>query len=265
MSLTVFLEMINMRLADPVFMTVGLLTAGLMAFSKGAFGGGLAILGVPLLSFVMDPISAAIVVAPLICFMDMFTLRSFGRATWSLADLVWLFPGLLAGLGVGWIFFQEVDPRVVSLSIALVTLAFTAHWFLQGRRSAPANMPVSAPLAVVAGSLSGFTTFVAHAGGPPIALYLLRRGLDKTLYTGTTVLFFTLGNLLKLGPYLLLAQARPLTLASALVLAPVVPVSVWAGVWLHRRLDADRLFFWCYVLLGLGALKMLYDAVRALT
>jgi uncharacterized protein len=264
MALTVFLEMIHQRLADPLFMTVGLFTAGLMAFSKGAFGGGLAILGVPLLSFVMDPISAAIVVAPLICFMDMFTLRSFGPSTWSLADLVWLVPGLLIGLGVGWIFFQEVDPRIVSLAIALITLAFTAHWFLHGRLAAPSNMAVSAPVAIVAGSLSGFTTFVAHAGGPPIAMYLLRRGLDKSLYTGTTVLFFTLGNLLKLGPYLVLAQARPLTMASAVVLAPVVPISVWAGIWLHKRLDAAQLFFWCYVLLGLGALKMAYDAVRAL-
>jgi uncharacterized protein len=249
---------------DPVFYLVGLPTVFLIALSKGAFGGGLAILGIPLLSLVMSPLDAAIVVAPLVSFMDLFALGSFGPRTWSKRDLVWLMPCLVLGIGIGYLFFTRVDPHLVAASIAAVTLLFTAHWFLLGRRAKPSRMSVSPPLAILAGTVSGFTTFVAHSGGPPVNMYLLRRGLDKTTYAGTNLAIFTLGNLVKLVPYGVLAYAKPSTLIAAASLAPIVPIGVWAGVYLHRRLEQNRLYFWCYLLLAAAAAKLLFDALRAL-
>jgi uncharacterized membrane protein YfcA len=250
---------------DPVFFyLVGLPTVFLIALSKGAFGGGLATLGIPLLSLVMPPLDAAIVVAPLVSFMDLFALGSFGPRTWSKRDLVWLMPCLVIGIGIGYFFFTRVDPHLVAASIAAVTLLFTAHWFLFGRRAKPSHRPVSPPLAILAGTVSGFTTFVAHSGGPPVNMYLLRRGLDKTIYAGTNLAIFMLGNLVKLVPYGVLAYAKPWTLIAAAALAPIVPVGVWAGVYLHRRLEQNRLYFWCYLLLAAAATKLLFDALRAL-
>jgi uncharacterized membrane protein YfcA len=125
-------------------------------------------------------------------------------------------------------------------------------------------MPVRPGMALLAGAASGFTTFVAHAGGPPVAMYLLARGLDKTKLVGTTIIIFTLGNWLKLPPYLTLGLANPSALWSALVLAPAVPVGIWLGRIAHDRLDQKRLFFWCYVLLSAAALKLTLDAALAL-
>ena len=212
----------------------------------------------------MSPLDAAIVVAPLVSFMDLFALGSFGPRTWSKRDLVWLMPFLVLGIGIGYLFFTRVDPHLVEASIATVTLLFAAHWFLLGRRAKPSHMPVSPPLAILAGTLSGFTTFVAHSGGPPVNMYLLRRGLDKTIYAGTNLAIFTLGNLVKLLPYGILAYAKPSTLIAAASLAPIVPIGVWAGVYLHRRLEQNRLYFWCYLLLAAAAAKLLFDALRAL-
>ncbi len=250
---------------DPVFFyLVGLPTIFLIALSKGAFGGGLATLGIPLLSLVMSPLDAAIVVAPLVSFMDLFAFGSFGPRTWSKRDIVWLMPCLVIGIGIGYFFFTRVDPHLVAASIAAVTLLFTAHWFLLGHRAKPSHMPVSPPLAILAGTVSGFTTFVAHSGGPPVNMYLLRRGLNKTIYAGTNLAIFMLGNLVKLVPYGVLAYAKPWTLIAAALLAPIVPVGVWAGVYLHRRLEQNRLYFWCYLLLAAAAAKLLFDALRAL-
>jgi uncharacterized membrane protein YfcA len=218
-----------------------------------------------MLSLVMSPIEAAIVVAPLVTFMDVFALNSFGPKTWSKPDLAWLVPGLLAGIALGFLFFSRVDPRFVTLGIALVTIAFTADYFLRGRHQAEGAKPVSPPLALLAGLVSGFTTFVAHAGGPPSQMYLLYRGLNKTLFAGTNLALFTLGNFVKLVPYGLLAWATPRTMLAAAVLAPVVPLGVWFGKWLHNRLEQRRLFFWCYILLLAAAAKMLFDAVTALS
>jgi uncharacterized membrane protein YfcA len=207
---------------------------------------------VPLLALVMSPIDAAIVVAPLVTFMDFFAFGSFGWRTWSRADLAWLAPSFIVGIALGYLFFVSVDPRIVGAGIGALTRLFAADFFLRGRFAPAKKAPVSPPLAIAAGAAGGFTTFIAHAGSPPLAMYLLRRGLHKTTFAGTTVVLLAFGNLIKLVPYGALAVAKPSTLIAAAVLAPAVPFGVWTGKYLHDRPDQRRLYFWCY------------DAVRAL-
>ncbi len=251
-------------LNDPAFLAIGLATTFLIALGKGAFGGGLAILGIPLLALVMDPLDAAVIVALLVSIMDMFAVSGFGRSSLSKPDLVWLLPGLVAGIGIGAAVFLLVDPKLVALGIGLITLGFTAHWFLRGRIAAPEAMPLSPAWALTAGMASGFTTFIAHAGGPPVAMYLIRRGLSKLMLAGTTVAFFTLGNLIKLPPYAAIGWHEPRLLWSALVLAPAAPLGVWIGIRLNKRLPQAQLYLACYMLLTVAALKLTWDALRAL-
>jgi uncharacterized membrane protein YfcA len=173
---------------------------------------------------------------------------------------LWLVPGLLAGIAAGYAFFEFVDPRLVAFAIGAVTLAFAADFFLRRRRAAASGRPVSPPLALLAGWASGFTSFIAHAGGPPANMYLLYRGLDKSVYAATNLAMFMVGNVVKLIPYALLIWAEPWTLIAAATLAPAVPIGVWLGKVMHDRLEQRRLFFWCYVLLSIAAAKLLYDA-----
>ncbi len=255
-----------MRFApDPVFWIVGLSTIAMIAFSKGAFGGGAASLGVPMLSFFIDPIGAAIIVAPLVSVMDMFTLRSFGPNSWSRPDLKILIPGLIVGLGLGWWLFEAVDPRLVALIIGATSLAFALHWFWKrSRGDNPAAKPVHLGLGFLAGAGSGFTTFIAHAGGPPIAMYLIRRGLDKRLFVGTNTAIFTIGNLIKLGPYGILMAGRPETAAAAVLLAPVIPFAVILGIRLHERLSRDMILILTNALLVLGGARLVFISIKAL-
>jgi uncharacterized protein len=248
---------------DPWFYGVGFLTTFLMAASKGAFGGGLAIIGIPMLALVTDPITAAIIVAPLVAFMDIFALRAFPPSTWSKPDLKWLCLGLVVGIAMGWTFFEVVDKRYVILTIAVVTLGFTLRWFIKDRVDPPPPHGVQPARALGLSVVSGFTTFIAHSGGPPVAIYLLGRNLDKTVYAGTTVAIFMLGNFIKLVPFTKMGLERPMALASALVFASIVPFSVWVGKKLHDRLDQKKLLLWCYSLLAITGLKLLWDSVRA--
>lgn len=250
--------------SDPIFYLVGLPAVFLVALGKGAFGGGLAILGVPLLAIVVDPVMAAIMVAPLVSLSDLFALNAFPPRTWSWPDLVWLAPGMLIGLALGGAFFVSVDPRIVALGIALVTVVFAARYFLKVRGKSGADASVSPPKAIFFGALGGFTTFISHAGGPPVAIYLLPRGLPKTVYAGTTVALFTLSNAIKLVPYLIIGWHRPEALWAAAALAPALPFGVWVGKIMHDRLDEKRLYFWCYRLVGAAGLKLLFDSARAL-
>jgi uncharacterized protein len=195
--------------------------------------------------------------------MDLFALRAFPPSTWSKPDLKWLSIGLVAGIAVGWFFFEWVDRRYVILTIAVVTLAFALRWFLQGRNANPPPHDVQPARAVGLALISGFTTFIAHAGGPPVAMYLLGRQLNKTVYAGTTIAVFMLGNFIKLGPYTKLGLEQPQALWAALALTPVIPFGVYAGKLLHDRLDQQKIYLWCYSFLLLAGLKLLWDGVRA--
>ncbi len=231
----------------------------LIGFMKGAFGGGFAIVGIPLLSIVMDPVTAGGLLAPLFIAMDLFALRYWKPSTWSKPDLARLLPGLLIGIGLGYLLFRVLDHRAMAIMMAAITLIFVGLWFAGGGEVT--IRPRSSPKAVAAGLASGITTMVAHSGGPPLAMYLLPLGLGKEVYAGTTSLFFTVGNATKAVPWLLLVKpaGNDWTLMAVCLLA--VPSGVWLGWRLHARLDQRQLYRACYGLLVVTALKLLWDGV----
>src|SRR5215510_16553323 len=95
-------------------------------------GGGFAIIGIPLLSIVMEPLTAGALLAPLFIAMDLCALRYWKPSTWSQPDLKLLLPGLVAGIGLGYVLFRVLDHRAVAIVMAVVTLIFVALWFFGG-------------------------------------------------------------------------------------------------------------------------------------
>jgi len=231
----------------------------LICFMKGAFGGGFSIVGIPLLSIVMDPVTAGGLLAPLFVAMDLFALRYWKPSTWSKPDLVRLLPGLVIGIGLGSLLFRVLDHRAIAIVMAATTLIFVGLWLLGG--GTVVIRPRSSPKAIAAGLASGISTMVAHSGGPPLAMYLLPLGLSKDVYAGTTSLFFTVGNATKAVPWLLLVNpaGNDWTLMGACLLA--IPAGVWLGWRMHGRLDQRQLYRACYGLLVATALKLLWDGV----
>jgi uncharacterized protein len=231
----------------------------LIAFMRGAFGGGFAIVGIPLLSLVTDPVTAGALLAPLFVAMDVAAIRYWKPSTWSKPDLAILVPSLLVGIGLGYLTLSLLDGRVVAIVVALITLTFAGLWFHGGARVT--MQPRSVPKGIVAGLGSGVTSMVAHSGGPPLAMYLLPLGMSKELYAGTTSMFFTVANCTKAVPWLMLADLNRAawTLMATSLLA--VPAGVWVGWWLHQRLDQLLLYRACYGLLVVTALKLLWDGV----
>src|SRR5260221_14672603 len=231
----------------------------LICFMKGAFGRGFSIVGIPLLSIVMDPLTAGGLLAPLFIAMDLFALLYWKPSTRSKPDLVRLLPGLVTGIGIGYLLFRFLDHRAISIVMAATTLIFVSLWPVAGAEAM--IRPRSTPKAITAGLASGITTMVAHSGGPPLAMYLLPLGLSKEIYAGTTSLFFTVGNATKAVPWLLLVRpsGNIWILMAACLFA--IPGGVWLGWRLHGALDQRQIYRACYALLVVTALKLLWDGV----
>jgi hypothetical protein len=231
----------------------------LICFMKGAFGGGFSIVGIPLLSTVMDPVTAGGLLAPLFIAMDLYALRYWKPSTWSKPDLVRLLPGLVIGIGFGYLVFRFLDHRAIAIVMAATTLIFVGLWLARGAEVTP--RPRSTPKAIAAGLTSGVTTMVAHSGGPPLAMYLLPLGLSKEIYAGTTSLFFTVSNATKAVPWLLLVQPTVGVWTLMAICLFAIPAGVWLGWRLHGTLDQRQVYRACYGLLVVTALKLLWNGV----
>ena len=147
----------------------------------------------------------------------------------------------------------------------LEALAFTAHhvWQTRGGRQPPARA-VSVTRAFGWGALAGFTSYLAHAGGPPLAACLLPQRLPRAEFIGVTVFFFAVVNYTKLVPYALLGQLGDANLVTAAALLPLALVGVRLGVVLHARLPEKPFYAICYAGLALTGAKLLWDALAAL-
>jgi uncharacterized membrane protein YfcA len=246
-------------LLSPAAISAAVAAVFLISFFKGAFGGGVAMVGIPLMSLAMDPLVAGAVLAPLLLVMDAFALRHWSPRTWSRADVTWLIPGTLIGTALAAWLLTGLDDRAVAALMGALGLGFAAFWLAGGMSDRGwAARPV---FALSAATASGATSMIAHAGGPPLAIYLLGRGLPKEQYAGTTSIVFTFGNIAKVVPWLLISPPTAPMLWLMALCTPVVPLAIWLGWRLHGRLDQRRLYAVCYGILILASLKLLWNGV----
>ena len=112
-------------------------------------------------------------------------------------------------------------------------------------------------------ALSGFTSFIAHAGGPPLNAYLIPLRLTPVAFTGTVAYLFFVVNLSKWVPYAWLGLIDLRNMATSLVLLPIAPLGVWIGVRIARRIDPLWFYRFIYFGMGLAGLKLLWDGFIA--
>ena len=240
------------------FAVPGILIAGI---SKGGFGGGATFVATPILAMVIEPGAALGLMLPLLMVMDAANLRAYwGR--WSGVHArrlaIWALPGLALAAAV----YRVADPDVFRLLIGCVALSFVAYQGLSALGRVPARkVPLPPPFGRAAGMAAGFTSFVAHAGGPPVLIYLLSQGLTKTGFQATTVIFFTIVNALKAGLYAGLGVFTAELLATAALLAPVALAGAWLGVRAHGVIRERDFFALTYVLLAGSGAKLVWDAL----
>jgi len=249
-------------ISDPLFYAVAIPAILLVGISKGGFGGGVGLVGTPLVALVTTPTRAAAILLPILCAMDVVGVIAY-RRSWDPVNMRILVPGSFVGILLGTATFRFLDENLIRLLIGVLALAFVLKYWL-ARKSVVEPKAPDRKTGSFWATVSGFTSFVAHAGGPPLSVYLLPQNMDKTLFVGTTVIYFTFVNYVKLVPYSLLGQFSGENLLTSLILSPLAPLGMWLGIWLHLRID-ERLFYQTvYLMLVVVGLKLLYDGLAAL-
>ncbi len=227
--------------------------------SKSGFSGGVGAITVAIMAVFISPFKAAAIMLPILCVMDYLGLWAY-RKKWDKNNLQILLPAGIVGILFGTLTFRLVDENTVRLLLGLITLIFASSFFIN---KGVTGKPVKPHwlLGALAGAVSGFTSFIAHAGGPPVKFYLLPQKMDKTLFVGTNVVFFFTINQFKLLPYAWLGQFSVENLMVSAVLLPLAPFGIWLGLKLHG-LVSQTLFYWIsYSMMIIAGCKLLYDGL----
>jgi uncharacterized membrane protein YfcA len=246
-------------ITDPYFYAVSVPAVLLMGVSKSGFGAGFGSLAVPLMALAVTVPQAAAILMPVLLLMDLLGMAAF-RHDFDLALLRFLIPCGLVGIVIGALLFKVLDAHTVAGIVGLFTLLFLAQRLLFPPRADSAPPPRW--LGVVLTATAGFTSFIAHAGGPPINAYIIPMRLSPVKFTATMAFFFFFINLAKWIPYGWLGLLDWRNLATSLVLLPIAPIGVWLGVWLARRIDQVLFYRLVYLGMFLTGTKLVWDALR---
>ncbi|OHC70526.1 MAG: hypothetical protein A3H93_04315 [Rhodocyclales bacterium RIFCSPLOWO2_02_FULL_63_24] len=245
----------------PAFWLLAIAATVLIGMSKAGFGGAAGSLGVPLMALVVAPPFAAAVMLPILLTIDVVGLVVF-RGRSDAANLRIILPGAMIGIALGWLTFGQVDARWIRLLIGIEALIFAFDRFRAARdvETAVPSAPTLGP-GIFWSALSGFTSFVSHAGGPPIMQYLMPQNMDKMRLVGTTVIFFSVVNFSKLGPYAQLGLLDLSNLGVSLLLAPAIPLGYFIGYRLLHAIDMRGFnLVTAWTLLAAG-MKLVYDGL----
>jgi uncharacterized membrane protein YfcA len=248
-------------LANPWFYAAALPAVMLAGLSKGGFGGAMGFVGVPLMALVMPPVQAAAILLPILVLMDMVSLWTW-RGVFDRLTLATMLPGAVAGISLGWLTAALVTADMVRFIVGAVAVVFVARWVYQQFRHGSAYAAKPNRLAAgFWGAVAGFTSFVAHVGGPPFQVYALPLRMDPKVLTGTSAIFFAVTNAVKLVPYFALGQFDTTNLTASAVLMPMAPLATLAGAWLVRRMRPEVFYPFTYATVAIIGLKLIWDGV----
>jgi uncharacterized protein len=245
---------------DPVFYLVSAVAVILVGIAKGGFS-GLGAASMPLLVLVMDPVAAAAMLLPILIVQDVVGVWAF-RKSFDLPTLKLMLPSALLGIFLGWWLAAAVPSQGVRAIVGLIALFFGANRLcaLYGI-ALKLKGPLPEWLGAFWGGVSGFTSQVAHAGGPPFQAWALTRKFPQLIYAGTSGIFFAIINWAKVPAYIALGQMSWANMQLSLLFLPLAIASTYVGIILVKRVSPARFNIAISIIMVLVGIELLRDAV----
>ena len=247
-------------ITDWQFYAVSIPAVLLLGLSKSGFGSGFGSLAVPIMALAVTVPQAAAILMPILLLMDLMSLAAY-RKDFDRQLLKFLIPMGLLGTVVGTLSFKLLDSTLVAGLVGVFTLLFLAQRLLFPPRAD--SPPPPKWLGAVLTTTAGFTSFVAHAGGPPLNAYVLPLRLPPVVFAATMSVFFFVLNMSKWLPYAWLGLLDTRNMATSLALLPLAPIGVVAGVRMARRMQPWLFYRLVYVGMFLTGVKLVWDGFLA--
>ena len=245
---------------DLIFYLVAGAAVILVGLAKGGFA-GLGAAAMPLLALVMDPVAGAGMLLPILMAQDVVSVWAF-RKDFDRRTLLLSVPGATVGIFAGWWLASAINADTVRGFVGVIALVFGSYRLLpvlgvQLRLAGPAPEWIG----VVMGGVSGFTSQIAHAGGPPFQIWALSRNFPHLMFIGTSSIFFAIINWMKVPAYVALGQFNTENMTLTAIFMPLAIVSTLAGVKLVKHVSPERFNMIIQLLMVAVGLELIRQAI----
>jgi uncharacterized protein len=252
-------------ITDPLFYASAIPAVIIIGISKAGFGSAFGSLAVPLMALTITVPQATVILLPVLCVMDALGLRAYwGQADWKMLRLI--LPAGLIGIVLGWLFFNHIDPKYLGALVGVTAIGFVLLRTWQGRKAQSAGglPPYQAPdwVGRLCAVGSGFTSFIAHAGGPPMSIYTIPQKLNPVTFAATMTVFFACINLAKWIPYQTLGLLRWEYVTTSLALIPLGALGNYLGLRLAKTINPAIFYKIVNVALIASGTKLIVDALK---
>jgi uncharacterized membrane protein YfcA len=242
------------------FIIAALAATIIVGLTKGGLVGAGA-LAMPVFALGAPPLQAAAILLPIMLVQDAIGVWAF-RRSWNRHIVAVMLPGCLIGIAAGWLLAELVAVNIIMAIVGGIAMLFGLWrlWVERGGRIVAAS---DSPgwVGTLFGVATGFTSQIAHAGGPPFQMWVIPRKLPHIEFAGTTAVLFTIVNWAKVPAYVALGQFSRENLTIAAWLMPLAIASTFGGVWLVRRLNGRVFYVMVNILLVLLGGKLLGGAL----
>jgi len=237
-----------------VFWILAFIGVILTGISKSGFAGGAGVVAVPILALIMPIPQAAALMLPLLILMDIKAIHIY-RKHINLEVLKAIIPAALIGIVIGSLLLTYTPGHILQLTLGIISILF-ASW-----QSLTPIFGRMKGAGVLWGFTSGVTSTLIHAGGPPINIYLISKGLPKLTWLATSAIFFGVMNIIKVLPYSLTGQWSLKLLWLSLILMPVAYLGIWLGHKIQHKFSEQHFMKICRVLLFISGVILLAKAL----
>jgi uncharacterized membrane protein YfcA len=247
---------------DPLFYVLAVPAVVALGLSKGGFA-GMGQMATPLLALVMPPLEAAAIMLPIMILQDANSVWVY-RKDWNGRLLIVVLPGAVVGITFAGLVAAHISNDAVRVFIGVITVAFVLYTWLAATFIARERKAPGAIAGLFWGALSGFTSTLSQAGGPPYQIFMLAQRLPKMTFVGTNALYFASLNWMKVIPYVALGQFSAKGLATSAVLVPLALAANQLGFWLVRRTPQELFYKITLIVMFLIAIALLRAGVLGL-
>jgi uncharacterized membrane protein YfcA len=247
-----------MHTNSSIFFWMVALVALLIGFSKGGLGGTLGGLATPLMALVMPANQAIGLLLPILMIADAFAVASHWKR-WDWRLIILLMPGAVLGVTIGTFFITNAPTGELKMVLGIIVLLFALYKLFEARLFSTLAYEAKDWHGILVGTVAGFSSALAHTGGPPVSIYLLMRRVPTHIFNATSALFFAILNLVKV-PYYIYAHLFDFQQMRGLIwLLPLLPLGVWGGKWAANKIRREVFEKVIVVILAVTALLLIFS------
>jgi uncharacterized membrane protein YfcA len=202
---------------------------------------------------------AAAIFLPMSLAADVLTVWTY-RKDWSAWNLAVLLPSTAAGIALGWFMASMLTAAHIRFAVGVIAGLFVLrHWL--GTMFEQLTPRPNITTGIVFGTIGGFATMLANAGGPAWQMHILPQRLEKLCYVGTVTMLFAASNIFKVPALANLGVLTVQNMTAGAALLPIALGASYAGIWLVRRTRPELFFRIAYALMFLIAIELIRGSI----